>query len=101
MATRGSAKLLEEKAIPKKDLQRLLKLLEEDERAKILGWRPIGIPVTRVSATLMVERDDLGGVVGALTEFDETLPMWLRTHPIGVPPEINQALLQAEFGGTA
>jgi hypothetical protein len=100
MATRGSAKLLEERTIPKKDLQRLWKLLEEDERTEIVGWRPIGVPVTRIEAILKVDRKDLGGVVGTLAEFDDDVPMWLHSLPIGIPRP-DQALVQAHVGGTA
>jgi hypothetical protein len=85
MATRGSAKMLQEQAIPKKELERLWKLLDEDERVELVHWESRGTPaVDMIVGALKTERAAAGGVVGKLVGI-KGLPLQLDLFQLGTP----------------
>jgi hypothetical protein len=91
MATRGSAKLLQEKAIPKKELEQLWKLLDEDDQVEVLSWEPRGNPaVTRISGTVRVQPEAAGALLDRLLKLPGGPLGKVHVFPLGIsePPEV-------------
>jgi hypothetical protein len=100
MATRGSAKLLQEKAIPKKELEQLWKLLDEDERVEILSWEPRGVPaVTEISGTVRVHPEGAGDLLDRLLKLPGAPLGKVHVFPLGLINP-NEIIFRFEPGGS-
>lgn len=98
MATRGSAKLVREKGIPKKELDRLWKMLDEDDSATLVHWLERGQPaVDSLVGVVKVKFDSAGVFVGKLLGH-KGLMLKLKMFPLGiVDPQV--VLIEFERGG--
>jgi hypothetical protein len=85
MAERGSSKLVRERALPKGELDRLWKVIDEDREIRLIHWWERGQPGPDVLfGTVKTDIGNVGGVIAKLYDFNE-LRLRLDAFPYGIP----------------
>lgn len=90
MAPRGSEKLMRQRTIPKKDLERLKRVLDQDKATELVNWEMFGQPrITEVVGAVRVGADGVGTVAAELAR----LGFGFSGFPNGIPPLPEEILL--------
>lgn len=98
MAARGSSKLMRNQALSKKDVDRLLKVLEADDSATLVQWLHRGTPNPDFfSGMVKAKPDTAGDLIGKILGL-KSPHLKLEVFPLGLPVP-DEVLIQLEHGG--
>jgi hypothetical protein len=98
MAARGSSKLVRDQALTKKDVDRLLKVLDADDSAALVHWWLKGTPNPEwVTGIVKAKHDAAGELIGKILGL-KSPHLKLEVFPLGIPVP-DEVLIQIEHGG--
>jgi hypothetical protein len=81
---RGSTKLLKERTLNMEELQRVIKISQQ-EGVELIDWFPLGQPAPdAIVGKLIVTPDAVGGVIQQLLDLDR-VRLKLDVFPYGIP----------------
>jgi len=98
MAARGSSKLVRDQALSKKDVDRMLKVIDADDSAILVHWLNKGTPDPDfVTGVVKAKPDTAGDLIGKILGL-KSPHLKIEVFPLGLPVP-DEVLIQLEHGG--